>query len=422
MNTAYLPGRDAIRRNQPDEGFDVRELARQLWRQRLVLLATMLLAGVVALAAGLLTPRTYAATASLLLSRSKLGDSNTEALSVPNFLPLVENREVAAEVIKRFHLDALPYEASPTTFFDTLVTVEPVRNSSVIDITGRLRDPKLVADVVNAVALIGTETARRVSQDEAVQARNDIKAQLDEAKARLDVADSRLTAVKSSFQLELLKKDIDSALLTRGGLLELSIKIEAERARLAAAQKELASRHLADTVHKTIDTDPSLLEAARATQPSGSSVLGLQLKSEEINPVYQDIDKAVAESRAKLAGLERERAQIAARNLDGAQMAKLNDYYAKDIQVSRLELERDLAKKVYEEVATSYESARLLVAGRSSALHVISGAVPPDRAESRQLARNTLIGAMSGLLIAATVLILRYAFAADGSHGHGAHP
>jgi uncharacterized protein involved in exopolysaccharide biosynthesis len=69
-------------------------------------------------------------------------------------------------------------------------------------------------------------------------------------------------------------------------------------------------------------------------------------------------------------------------------------------------MERDLAKKVYQEVATSYETARLLVAGRSSALQIISKAVPPDKAESRKLPRNVLIGALSGLLLAAVVVLI----------------
>jgi uncharacterized protein involved in exopolysaccharide biosynthesis len=410
------------RRGSPDDGFDVRGVVRQLWRSRVLLMAATILAGVAAGTVSLLSPRLYSATAALLLSRSKIGtEANAEALLVTNFLPLIENSEVATEVIKRFKLDGPPYKALPDTFFETLVTVEPVRMSSVIDITARMQNPELAANVVNTVAQLGVETARRVSQDEAVQARNDIKAQLDEAKARLDVAENALQKGKTSHQVDLLKKDADEMLKERGGFLALTIEIEAEKAKLAKAEGELAQRKQIDIVRRTIINDPAMMAAARAVQPS-TDVLGLQLQAEEISPVYRDIDKAVADSRARLAGLEKEKTQMLARHLDQPSLPQLTDLYTKETLVDRLEMERDLAKKVYQDVAISYESARLLVAGRSSALHVISAAMPPETAESRKIARNTLIGLISGFLVAAIAVILRYALLGESPHGVGAHP
>ena len=134
---------------------------------------------------------------------------------------------------------------------------------SVLVVRGRLTDPDLVAAVVNRVADLGTETARHVSQQEALQARNDIKLQLDEAKTRLDAATARLDQRRTTSQLELVQRDVDSALDQRGSLLDLQIKIEAEKARLNQAEQELSSRPRLDTVVRSIDADPALLEAAR---------------------------------------------------------------------------------------------------------------------------------------------------------------
>ena len=149
------------------------------------------------------------------------------------------------------------------------------------------------------------------------------------------------------------------------------------------------------------------MEAARGTDGRSRDLLSLQTKNEEVNPVYQDLDKQIASSRTELAALERQRAQLTARKLDEPKFAGLTELYAKESELNRLEMERDLAKKIYETVSNSHESARLLVAARSSALQILTRAIPPDKPESRKLARNILIGSLSGFLLSSLLVLVR---------------
>jgi uncharacterized protein involved in exopolysaccharide biosynthesis len=394
----------------PDiETVELHRHLRLLNRHRTLILACTLLGVAVALAMSFVLKRTYAADAALGISRSKIGESaiQSETLSTANFRPLIESRAVASQVIKETRLDEAPYWVSPSRFFSDVVEIEEVRNSSVLLVHGRLSDPTLVADIVNRVANLGTATARRVSQQEAVQARNDIKLQLDEAKARLDVATAKLDGARKAAQLELIKKDVDAELEQRGSLLDLQINIEAEKARLAKAVQELGSRTRIETVTRSIDASPAMMEAARSGDGTAKDLLALQMKNEEVNPVYQELDRQIVESRTRLAALERQKAQMTARRLDDPHLARLNDMYAKESEINSLEMERDLAKKVYQEVSNSYESARLLVAGRSSGLQILTFAIPPDKPESRKIPRNVLIGALSGFLLSCLLVLVR---------------
>ena len=391
------------------ESVDIRKQLRLLLRHWPLIVACAVIGAIVAVVVSMVLKRTYAADAALAISRSKIGEgmSATDALSTANFRPLIESRAVASQIIKEFNLSAAPYWVSPNRFFSDVVEIEEVRNSSVILVHGRAGDPALVAQIVNHVAELGAETARLVSQQEALQARNDIKLQLDEAKTRLDAAVQRLDATRTTAQLELVQEDVDAALHQRGSLLRLQIAVETEKARLARAEQELAKRERLDTVRRTIDGDPALMEAARGTDGRSRDLMSLQTKNEEVNPVYQELDKQVAASRTELAALEREKAQLTARKLDQPNFAGLTELYAKESELNRLEMERDLAKKVYQEVSNSYESARLLVAARSSALQILTRAIPPDKPESRKIARNILIGSLSGFLLASLLVLVR---------------
>ena len=394
----------------PDsETVELRRQLRLLHRHRTLIASCTLLGAVVALVVSFIVKRTYAADAALAISRSKIGEGQmlSDTLSTANFRPLIESRAVASQVIKETRLDESPYWVSPSKFFGDVVEIEEVRNSSVILVHGRISDPNLVASIVNRVADLGAATARRVSQQEAVQARNDIKLQLDEAKTRLDIATARLDEARKGAQLDLLRKDVDAELEQRGALLDLKINIEAEKARLARAEQELKSRQPLDTVKRSIDGDSAMMEAARNADGTPKDLLTLQMRNEQVNPVYQELDKQVATTRTQLAALERQKAQMTARKLDEPQLSRLSAMYAKESQIDRLEMERDLAKKVYEQVANSYESARLLVAGRSSGLQILTRAIPPDKPESRKIPRNVLIGLLSGFLLSSLLVLVR---------------
>lgn len=394
----------------PDrETVDVRAQIRLLFRHWRLIVACTAIGAIVAIVVTFVLKRTYAADAAMAISRSKIGEgvTNTDTLSTANFRPLIENRTVAAQVIKEFNLSSAPYWVSPNKFFGDVVEIEEVRNSSVILVHGRARDAAVVSGIVNRVAELGAETARQVSQQEALQARDDIKLQLNEAKSRLEAAVQKLDAARTKSQLELVRKDVDAALQQRGSLLDLQIAIETEKARLARAEQELAKRQRVDTVRKTIDADPALMEAARGTDGRSKDLLSLETRNEEVNPVYQDLDKQVATSRTELAALEQQKAQLTSRKLDEPKYPGLTEMYAKESELDRLTIERDLAKKVYQDVANSYESARLLVAARSSALQILTRAIPPEKPESQKFVRNILIGTLSGFLLSALLVLVR---------------
>lgn len=401
----YDGGREFYRGEGDD--LDLRQYIRALWRSRVIILATALLCATAAFVLGIASERRYEAVVSLAVSRPKLATGTSDTTAVANFIPFVASRSVAAQVIKEFGLDKPPHNVSQTAFFGSVVTVEEVKNSTIIIVKGSLRDPELVTRLVNRVAELGVQAARNASLQEALQARDDIKLQFDESSRRYERSESRLQKFREATQIEVMKKDVEAALLQRSQFLKLSLEIEAQRSKLAMGERELASRTKIDIVKRSIDSEPVLVESARkAANGQTSELLGLQLRSEEVNPVYQNLDIEVAKTRLELAGLERQKAQMIARRLDAPRLKELNDLYAAEAELSGLEMERDLARKLYQEVATSYETARLTVAGRSSALQVVGAAGVPDRPVSRSIVQKTAIAFVVGLVLSAAALLL----------------
>jgi uncharacterized protein involved in exopolysaccharide biosynthesis len=395
---------------RPYDDVDLREYARVLWQARFLIVMAAAVCAAVAFTLSMIAPRMYEAEASLAVSRPKLSES-LDSTSVANFRPFIASRSVAVQVIKELGFDKPPYNFDATSFFGSVVTVEEVKNSTILLVKGTLNDPALVTRAVNRVAELGVDAARRSGQTEALRARDDIKLQRDESRVRLEQAEKSLQDFREASQIEVLKKDVDAALLERSGLLRLLIGIEADKSKLAKAERELLARQKLDTVKRSIDTDPVLLESARSNGNGRTGdLLGLQLRSEVVNPVYEMLDKDVAKTRSELAGKERQKAQMGARKLDAPHLAVLSTLYQAESALARLEMERDLARKIYLEVSTTYETARLTVAGRSSALQVVTPADMPDRTVPRGVVKSAALAFCVGLLTAAAGVLLYSAF------------
>jgi len=391
-----------------DDGLELAAYFRQIWSYRVVIAVVALVCAGSAAAVALTSGPKYQARATVMVSQAKIGDFVAATVPIATLRPLLESKNVAAKVIQALRLDQPPRRVSASTFFSDVATVEQVRDSPMLTLTVELDDPALAASAANLIAEQAVALSRAVSEGEGVRARNDLDQQKEDAKARMEQAVEALRKFQEASQIELVRKDVESMLVQRGELLPLLIRIETEKAKLAAAEKELAVRDRIGTVKRTIDSDPVLMESARKPADSnGSRLIGLETKNEFVNPVYESLDSQIATIRTTLAELERKRIQIVdIRKLDAPQTALLTKVYALEGELTRLTVERDLVTAVYRQVATAYETARTQVAARSAQLQIIDKAVASDQPVSRHVARNAAAGLTVGLVFASLGALL----------------
>jgi uncharacterized protein involved in exopolysaccharide biosynthesis len=285
-----------------------------------------------------------------------------------------------------------------------------VRNTNLLTASVVLRDAQLASDVVNDLATAAVELSHKLSQQEAVRARDIIGVHLKELNDRLQTAEKQLLEFQRSHQVELLRGEVDTLLEQRREVSSLLVRLASERGRLASAEQELKSRSPTTSVTKSIETDPAMMEAAR--QKVQGDVLGLEMRTESPNPVFQNLDEEVAGARASVAALEKERAQLVDVNGLGAKRyERLNTLYQQETMLERLQLDYDLAKSAYSAAAEQYENATLQVASRSAELQVIDPAVPQDRPISPRHVRDTLIWFVAGFLVVSLAFLAEAAVA-----------
>lgn len=381
---------------------DLGEYVALAWRFKWLLVASAVASAALMFLTATSGPRLYESAVTFAATQSKIGDNGPVATaSSANFRPIVESRTTALAVIHELNLDKDPYRLTPSQFLERIASVDEVRGTNMLRVTVRFPDADLAAQIANSVAKHAVEVATRVSADEATKAKDMIGEQLTSARTRLDEADAKLKAYREEAQIEALKEDVRAALGKRGELLDLLVDIQSETAKLKTMEEELGRRTRVDVLKKTIDSEPALAEAARVQGRGTGAPSGLQLQSESVDPVYQELETAAASSRAKLASLQKERSELVdVRKIGASQMPLLMRLYDREATLARRQVERDLAERIYEDISQRYEAARLQVAGRSAQLVILDAAIPADQPVSRQVVRKTAVAALIGFSIA----------------------
>ena len=376
-------------------------------RHRALLIGLPLLIGALAAGATLLKPRTY--VGSLTVAVSKSNENGDVTVSGAGFVPYVQNNGILDQVIREFKLDAPPYNLSRTALLRDHYEVEPIRSTNLVVLKLRLGDPQMIARVLNRVASLAVDLMRNTTTSLVGQMQESLRTQLQQAESQMRAADTALRNFKTASQIELLRKDVDSILDQRGRLLGLSVAISEERSKLAKSQAELQARKPIQELRRTIDEEPALSEAARQRQGgAGTGLVGLAMRSEFADPVYQQVDEDAAASAAKLAALEEQRRQLVdMRHLNAEQLPMLNKLYAVEGELANLELRQKLTQTLYTQIANQYELSRLRAVDRGAQMAVVDPALPPDRPEGRGTTMNALMGVGVGLVLAVAILILR---------------
>jgi capsular polysaccharide biosynthesis protein len=387
-----------------------RDMAEALWRGRAVIAVGAIVLALAGAASTVVRPRQYEATATLAVYAARLAEQAQQAAPPESLVPLIASPTLASRVVQELGLDRPPGSYTAATLFDGPVVVRAVPQSSLIKIVARFEDADLASRVSNRLAELGVDAVAAAGRVDVTAVERELKAMLEAADARRLDAERQYEEYRSGAQVELVEKEVATLLGQRAALMDASVRLEAERARLARLEGELAGRDRLLSLRQSIVDDPAMAEVARGVAPERRDLLGLEVRSDAQDPVYSGIDAQVALSRGLVASLEQEVARLTSSvGPGGTPLQRLSQLYERQSQLERLDSERRLAAKAYDDVASRYMGARLASIGRLPQLAMVDPAMVPDAPMGRYLARNVFLGLVSGALLAGAWLMIRLA-------------
>jgi succinoglycan biosynthesis transport protein ExoP len=411
------------------EEISLRDMIEVLIRGKVTI---AVITGVAVLVAGALSffviSPTYQASATVMVNQT--GQQSPPEQGTPEFLLSLTRlpqmsiatyvAQVKNPVILRSVLEELGLSQKYTIAqFAGKINVSTIKDTNLMEIKVEDEDPKLAADIANAVArelvsFVSATNQQRVAMSARVL-ENQIGA---EEKSVAEAAEELKAFLQEPRSVTELQADLDAKL---GLMTELKaqvtngeISLASARAGLAAAEEALANTPAVLKTNKVLADDPYLSQVGAAAAGLSPGAAGmLQMESEEPNPAYVVLSQDVAARQAQVAEIDK---QIAAAQAAIARLqAEIQDIQVtlvdKQLQYEQLQQRLDTARQNYRLYNSKYAealSASSLSAGEAN-LMLLSQAYVPARPIAPRKALNMAVAGVLGMMVSVfLVFFLEY--------------
>ncbi len=328
--------------------------------------------------------------------------------------------------IKAVQQSSGPFSSEPVTSPDDLMKpfrralhVQKVRDSHVVTVSFESADPRLSAQVANALADNYIESNFRQKYDATRQASGWMEQQLDELKAKVEKSQQALVdyerqnaivniSDKESVveqKMADLSRDLTTAQsdrLQKESVYELVRSNESQAA--AVAQDDLL-QHLEE---KYADLKSQYVDALEQSGPKHPKVLRLQSQVDEMQSLIEKERSRIVERMRNdyMAAVGREQLLAAAVAKEKVEVGAVNQLL---IEHSLLKRESDTNQQLYDNLLQRLKDATVSAGLRATNIHVIDPAKPPRRPVRPQKLLNTFIGLMVGLVLGLALAFVKEA-------------
>ena len=396
-----------------------------------IFLLTLFVTMFVTLAVSLILPKTYKASAILLLNykgvdpvtnvslsplfmpgfmatQADVVYSETTALKVANKLKLAQNSSIRQKFEK---------SGSDIGFRNWLVDellrknldVEPSRESSVISISYQGDDPDFVAMMANAYASIYQELSIKLSVEPSQNAASYFSNQIDVLRDKLEAAQERLSDYRKTTGVVNVDESLDVELRQLNELSSQLVLAQAELSRSTSEQsdKNLHSKSLDVSDNTFIDNIKTKLADAESAFADISQNLGRN------HPNYLGAQAEVRKLRLELnrhikSAMDNSINRVA--NIRKAMEEKKNNVLALNQTRDKINLlarEMDGIQQAYDNAMERLNQASLEGQANLSGVSLLDAAIPPPKHSSPNMRLNMLLSVFLGTMLGlATALFM----------------
>jgi uncharacterized protein involved in exopolysaccharide biosynthesis len=378
---------------QYEDDIDLLRYGRFLLSYWILLLAFAIAGTLVGVWLARRAPTLYQATAILTVAPTTGGGA--AALTPATSRALLANLTLVAETLKEVGITTM----SPQAFVQDALVVQQVPTTTLLRLSVSLTDPSHARRAADTLARKAMALSRRLDEEGALASRDGLKVQADEAAQRFSEAQARLSKFRGDAQFDAKTAAAKAYYKQRGTVENSTLALDAEKARLASFERELKAY------------DGGRGDTSAASVPLQDSA---NRSTATVMPVAALLRLEAAQSRARIAELERERQALGSR-APRDDTRRLNELYRLEVEHERLKADVKLTKGVYIDLGTRYWQAAGRTAASAEQLRLVDAPVQPDRPLPRGTARSGMFGALMGIVVGtlAALMINRRRFVAE---------
>lgn len=357
---------------------ELTEYLHLIWRRKAVILVAFLTVVVTAGVYVYLVTPLYEADCKLLLVEDKsvglLGSSIATDLMMQTLgksdpistqMEIIKTRPILSKVVELMGM--VDKEGNPVRTEDLKkqLKVEDVRNTNLISIAYRNKDPEHAAKVVNTLARVFIEQNQRLNKEEITSTKDFLETQIAAQKETLADAEKKVLDFKKSHELFSLEKEA-------GALVDAQVQLEATRMQ---AETELKGA-LAQQADLTVKTTAAGAVTDRSYAYWTTTLEQVKGKITSLLAQQASTDSQIAQLEGSIGRLPPQEAELA-----------------------RLLGNEKIASDIYTTLLSKYEEVSVNEAAKTASIRLIEPAVVADKPVFPRKSQYFLMASVVGLML-----------------------
>ena len=377
-----------------EEDIDLREYINVLLKRKGIIILIFLIAVITAaIVSYFVLQPVYEANVVITASIPKVKDSLVYEISLEDYKYLIKDIEIEEELIKKLNLNEPPLELTPYDL-DQMLTIELLKDTSLIKMILHASEPKLTKDILNTWAVLFVEKNKRLYFDEVKKTKTDIEEKLKSAEQEFYEIEEKLMKFNETDNVEITEYEvmykIKNILSYQSVLFDIQLSLEKEKAKKEQIIKAISEQEKILKLDKSIVDDQFFQQLIPNIAEDNLEIANLTYVSEEINPIYYDLAQQLMFTNISISSLKAEENQL--------KKLKEESTESKSI-LSQLNREYSIKEKLYNIFCKQAEEIWLTETTEEDLLKIASLAYEPKAPIKPNRKLNILIAGVLGLFV-----------------------
>jgi len=377
-----------------EEEIDLREYINVLLKRKSIIILIFLIAVITAaIVSYFVLQPVYEANVVITASIPKVKDSLVYEISLEDYKYLIKDIEIEEELIKKLNLNEPPLELTPYDL-DQMLTIELLKDTSLIKMILHASEPKLTKDILNTWAVLFVEKNKRLYFDEVKKTKTDIEEKLKSAEQEFYEIEEKLMKFNETDNVEITEYEvmykIKNILSYQSVLFDIQLSLEKEKAKKEQIIKAISEQEKILKLDKSIVDDQFFQQLIPNIAEDNLEIANLTYVSEEINPIYYDLAQQLMFTNISISSLKAEENQL--------KKLKEESTESKSI-LSQLNREYSIKEKLYNIFCKQAEEIGLTETTEEDLLKISSLAYEPKAPIKPNRKLNILIAGVLGLFV-----------------------
>jgi len=407
-----------------EDEIDLREYINVIIKRKKLILAIFLVAVVVSAIASFFQPKVYMATVSIMITPSKLQNAlqpstvlldvgkkgstgeyltSQPSLSLNTHEVLLKSSLILERVIRKLNLKDSSGGVLSNEALSKKVKVKMPKETNLIELVVSDAKPQEAMEIANTWAREYVGYSQELILGEVKGAGDFVVDQFEIARKNLFNAEEKVNDFNKRYKLDLMKAELAIKKATLGGYsnelagMELGLKTKEDS--LSELKKQIATQEKFIIVSKAI-TDDALWQVS-SKEKSSAGINKSGLRSEIINPIYQDLETRIVNIEIEINTL-RPRVEYLNKSIESVKSESReleNDIIQKEFDLTQLTREVDICKKTYNIFSDKIEEARIIKAAQLGEVKIVSPAIAPSYPAGQNKKQKVAIAGIVSLML-----------------------